>query len=80
MHRPTAGTAQAPEINRFWQAGKVGQDKSVPPHLAVTMGTGPGLGPGKFPAKTRDFLDGNGNKKYQWNNSSQELLTPAGWE
>ena len=50
----------------------------MPPPRPLTVGTGNGLVPGRYSIKKRNILDVDENRKYQFNNSLQELLLLSG--
>jgi hypothetical protein len=78
VHRSTAGTPEAAEIDGLGPAGKISKHKAMPPQPGLATRAGFRLRPGKISAKASNILDVEGNRKYQWINSLQELLLLPG--
>jgi hypothetical protein len=66
------GAEKATEVEAVSLAGKPGFNKSVPPEVASTPGTGGRFYPGIISSQPGNLLDGCTNKKYQLSNSFQE--------
>ena len=75
MHRSTAGTPEAAEIDGLGPAGEIRKHKAVPPQPGLTTRAGCRLGPGKISAKASNILDVDGNRKYQWINSCKSCYS-----
>jgi hypothetical protein len=65
VNRPAAGAAQAPEKDRFGEAGKIGGNKTMPPQRLSTTRTAGRLDPGKIFPQTSHLIDVGSNKQYQ---------------
>ena len=65
MDGSAAWATKTAKINRIRPAGKIGENKSMPPEVAMTTRTRAGFIPGKKPPKQCNILDGNRNRKYQ---------------
>ena len=57
MNGSAAWATEAAKINRIRPAGKIGENKSMPPEVAMTTGTRAGFIPGKKPPKQCNILD-----------------------
>lgn len=78
VHSSTTGASKTTEIHRLRQAGEISKNEAMPPQTPLTARAAGRLLPRKKTAKTGNFLDLNGYKKYQWSNSLQDGLGP-GW-